>query len=49
MLARYLPDAKPDAKALAAFVQQHGGRLFFSDTGGYRWFVAPERARKPSR
>jgi hypothetical protein len=40
---RYLPDAKADAASIEAFVAQNEGRLFFSDLGGYRWFVGPER------
>jgi hypothetical protein len=51
---RYLPeDAPRAAEALARWVEERRGRLYFSDTAGYRWFVAPEglppRATAPAR
>jgi hypothetical protein len=40
VLARYLPDgAKWDAAQLREWLAEYGGRVFFSDAGGYRWFV----------
>jgi hypothetical protein len=37
--ARYLGEHGRDAAAVRAFVAEHRGRLFFSDTAGYRWLV----------
>lgn len=39
---RYLPpDAPRDGEELTAWAAERKDRLFFSDTYGYRWFVAP--------
>jgi hypothetical protein len=40
LAAKYLPDVAPEAAAIRKFVADHQGRLFFSDAGGFRWFVA---------
>jgi len=43
---RYLPDAPvPD---LRSWLDQHTGELFFSDWGGYRWYLREEIARAGS-
>ncbi len=40
LVARYFdPADASDAASLRAFVAANRGRLFFSDVGGYRWFV----------
>lgn len=40
LLARYLPEQKDvDASSLSGWIARHRERLFFSDVGGYRWFV----------
>src|SRR5262249_26183458 len=48
LLARYLPeqeDASPER--LGSWLAEHRGQLFFSDVGGFRWFVAgPEDQRR---
>jgi len=38
---RYLGEAGHDAPSALRFLREHEGRLYFSDTGGYRWFVNP--------
>jgi len=43
-LARFVPDgpgADADAAAWRTWHEQHEAALFFSDWGGYRWYVAP--------
>ena len=43
--ARYLPaEVKATARAIREFHGQNEGHLFFSDVGGYRWFVDPRPA-----
>jgi hypothetical protein len=47
LLARYLPEHAPDdAATLTAWLAANRDKLFFSDVGGYRWFVDP-RPGKP--
>ena len=43
LLDRYAQDLKPPrtAPSLEAWLAEHRVRLFFSDVGGYRWFLAP--------
>ncbi|MHC5012439.1 MAG: hypothetical protein ACYTG6_16100 [Planctomycetota bacterium] len=43
VLERYTEEAHEDASAWRAWWEAHHERLFFSDVGGYRFFVAPER------
>jgi len=44
LLERYAPDASErDPAKLATWLEQNREHLFFSDVGGYRWFVAPAR------
>jgi hypothetical protein len=38
---RYLGEHGKDAATVRAFVEGNRGRLFFSDTGGFRWLAAP--------
>jgi hypothetical protein len=38
---RYLGEHGTDATSVRAFVTANRGRLFFSDTAGFRWLVAP--------
>lgn len=38
---RYLGEHGGSAEEALAFLREHEGRLFFSDTGGYRWYVDP--------
>lgn len=49
LLQRYAPEAKADAAAVRAWMREAGDRLFFSDVGGYRWFVAPANLPQPGR
>jgi len=48
---RYLgDDHSADAKTALAYIEDNRGKLFFSDTGGYRWFVNTNPpVKKPSR
>lgn len=39
LAARYLGEHGKDAATAVAWIEANQGRLFFSDVGGYRWFV----------
>jgi hypothetical protein len=39
LAARYLGDPGKDAATALAWIRKNRDRLFFSDTGGFRWFV----------
>jgi hypothetical protein len=41
ILARYVPERLETAKNWRAWLDKHRARLFFTDTGGYVWRVAP--------
>jgi len=45
LLRRYTDQDFDDASGWSAWLDAHRGRLFFSDTGGFRWF--PTRASRP--
>lgn len=45
LAGRYLPGAPAEAGALKAWVAENRAFLFFSDVGGFRWFV-DENAKK---
>lgn len=48
LLARYAPDAPAtDAAALKTWVDTNRARLYFSDFGGFRWFVRPDPSAPP--
>jgi hypothetical protein len=56
LAARYLGDHGKDAATALAWIGKHRDRLFFSDSGGFRWFVDTNRSveasatsRDPSR
>ncbi|MBK8098703.1 MAG: hypothetical protein IPK26_16445 [Planctomycetes bacterium] len=49
LLQRYAPDAKTEVAALRVWLTEAGDQLFFSDVGGYRWFVAPTDLPQPPK
>jgi hypothetical protein len=48
LLARYVPEAPAtDATALKAWLDANRSRLYFSDFGGFRWFLRPDASVSP--
>lgn len=48
LAARYLGDHGKDAATALAWIKKNRDRLFFSDTGGFRWFVDTNRSVEAS-
>jgi hypothetical protein len=52
LLARYVPDGSgvtTTAADWSAWVEENRAYLFFSDTGGYRWYIDPLAKRRGVR
>ena len=47
LLARYTVESFDDAKAWRAWLDRAGGRLYFSDTGGYKFRETPDGTPRP--
>ena len=48
VLKRYTSEGFADAKEWRAWLEKNRGQLFFSDAGGFKFFVAPRPARQAS-
>jgi hypothetical protein len=47
LLKRYTSETFESPRQWRAWLTAHRGRLFFSDAGGYRFFITPEADGRP--